>query len=373
MNPIRHNVQSWTSRLLVVAAILGLLLAACGAEPEVSDDAGDAETDEATDDGDGEVAADEEECAELDPVTFRLNWVQNYNQLSMTVAFDKGWYEEECIDLDLQGGQGSGDTVQVVGTGAAEIGIADAVAVIQGQEQDLPVTAVGVLWRNNSFTVLIRDDALDTDDPTPEDLYGLRFGAVTTGSPYIFWQAFVNQQDIDMSQIEEVSLSPPGFAEMAQGSVDFLAQFRGAQFLLAAQGVEVTALEAADFGQEGYGLAMIANSEWLEDNGDVVTRFLRASARGMIWSAENPEESVEILGKYQSDPAGELEPFIDSVGLWTDEGADAPEEFFRFDDDGVLATQQLLYDAGVLEGEPGDILDQWTTEYLPEPDTYTDR
>lgn len=359
------------SMLAPVLAILALIVAACGGEG-----ADTGATGAGTPTGAADQPADQGtagDCESLDSITFRLNWVQNYNQVPITVAKDKGWYEDECLDVAIEGGQGSADTTQIVGTGAAEMGIADAVAVIQGQEKGLPVTGVGAMWRNNAFAVLIRGDAIETDDPAPEDLYGLTFGAVTTGSPYIFWQAFVNQQNIDSSQIEQVSISAPGFAEFVQGSVDFIANFRGAKFILEAQGAEVVLLQAADYGQIGYGLSIIANSDWLEQesSGDIVTRFLRASARGMVWSGNNPEEAIEILGKYATDVEGELKPFQDSIKLWSDQGVNAPEEFFRFDAEGVEGTQQLLYDAGLLEGEPMPIMEHWTDQYLPDPSTYT--
>lgn len=312
------------------------------------------------------------ECDTMDTVTFRLNWVQNYNQLPMTVADAQGFYADECLEVDIQGGQGSGDTVQVVGTGAAPIGIADTVAILQGQANDLPVTGVAVVWRNNAFAVLIRPDAVGSDQPTPEDLYGLTHGAVTTGSPYIFWNAFVNEQGLDASQITEVSISPPGYAELAQGSVDFITNFRAAQFILEDQDVETLLLEAADYGQEGYGLAILANSDWLAEEGsdDILTRFLRASARGMMWSGNHPEEAIEILGEFNPRPQSELRPFTDSITLWSDEGLDDPQSFLTFTEERLRATQQLLYDGGVLEGEPGDVMEHWTTQYLPDPSTF---
>ena len=45
---------------------------------------------------------------------------------------------------------------------------------------------------------------------------------------------------------------------------------------------------------------MLARGEWLEDedNQDIVTRFLRASAKGWAVCADDPEECVEIVLKY---------------------------------------------------------------------------
>jgi NitT/TauT family transport system substrate-binding protein len=317
------------------------------------------------------------ECEEMLPITFRQNWVFNYNQLPMQIAQKKGWYEEQCLDVKLEAGKGSADTATNVASGAADVGLADAVAVMQAQAKEVPVTGVGVMWQENDFAVLIRNEALEDKTPEPTDLQGMTFGAVTTGSPYIFWKAFVNQQDLDTSSIKEVSIAAPGFAEMAQGSVDFLANFSGSVYALKASGVPVTVLEAADFGQEGYGLSIIANDRWLAENGEAMERFLTATAKAMVWSRANAREAVEILesfnpavGKSQATIDAELLPYEDSFNLWTPQGPDATEQYLRFSEDGLETTRDVLYEGDVLEGEPFQVEDFWTEEYLPAPSSY---
>lgn len=348
--------------IIATLAALALITTACG---------GDGTTDQAL----GEPG----DCQETVPVTFRMNWVFNYNQIPMQVAQEKGFYEEQCLEVKLEAGKGSGDTATNVGSGAAEVGMADAVAIIQAQAKELPLTGVAVLWQQNSFAVVIRDPALGTGSPEPTDLYGLTHGAVTTGSPYIFWKAFVNQQDLDTSRIKEVSIAPPGFAEMAQGSVDFITNFRGVIYNLNAAGVEATLLEAAEFGQEGYGLAVFANDRWLQENPEAMERFLTATAQGMVWSAEHPEEAIDILeklnpavGKSEEARQAELLPFKDSLELWTSEGPEVTDQYLQFTTEGLEATRDLLYDGEILKGDPLPVEDFWTDEYLPDPSAYED-
>lgn len=348
------------SRAAALLAALGLIAVGCGGEGASS-------------------LGQPGECESRTKITFRANWVFNYNQLPVQVAEEKGWYDEQCLDVKLEAGKGSADTTTVVATGAAQIGIADAVAVMQGQAKDLPVTGVGVLWQQNDFAVLIRKEASRTEEPQPSELHGLVFGAVTTGSPYIFWKAFVEQQGLDTSKIKEVSVAPPGYAEMAQGSVDFLANFSGSVIALEAAGVPVTVLKASDFGQEGYGLSFLANNRWLEENGEAMERFLVATAQGMVWSAQNPEEAVDILaelnpavGKNNDTIDAELLPYKDSFGIWTPDGVEATDQYLRFTEDGLTTTRDLLYDGGVLEGDPFPVEEHWTDEYLPDPSAYED-
>lgn len=361
--------------LVALTGVLLLLIAACapadGPDQEAAPDVTDEETPDTTDD---EVT---EECDELTPAIVRLNWVVHYEQAAFYAAQEHGWYEEECVDIQIEPGQGSSDTVTVTAAGSAHLGVADTLAIMQGQAQDMPIVGVAIKAQENPFAIIVRDDSVDTDDLEPTDLYGLTFGAVHAGSPYINWQALVNQYDLDTDQIEEVAISPPGDAEFHQGAVDFLAQFSTAYPRLDA-GTPALMLRGADLGQEAYGLGIVANRDWMEQNPDAVRGFLAATARGMRWSAQNPRDAIEILGQenealIEDEESIELqmEMFDQMAALWST-SADATDatDLFTFDTAGLTQTQDLLYDAGVLEGDRFDLGEYWTDEFVPSADAY---
>ena len=60
-----------------------------------------------------------------DKVTFSLNWVPYGLHYGIFAAEAQGYYREAGLDLDIQRGYGSGDTVKRTATGAADIGMAD--------------------------------------------------------------------------------------------------------------------------------------------------------------------------------------------------------------------------------------------------------
>lgn len=360
-------------RTRIAVLVLAVLLAACGS-PSSSPTASTSPASSPTAASAGGAA----NCTTPTKITYRLNWTLDYEQVPFFAAKDKGFYSAQCLDVTIQPGRGSADTTTIVGSGTAQIGIADAVAIMQGQAKGLPLTGTAVAWRSNAFAVVVRTAALKgKTDPQPQDLYGLTFGAVTTGSPYIFWKAFVNQQKLDKSKIKEVSIAPPGYAEMASGKVDFLANFASAQGDLESKGVPVTLLKAANFGQQGYGLSIFANSDWLKDHGDDMKRFLTATAQGMAWSANNPEEALAMEAKVNpaltSDPkatAANLKGFRTDASLWASDAPLGKGTYLTFDEAGLKSTQKILYDGGVLTGTPFDVNKYWTSQYVPAPSTY---
>ena len=317
-------------------------------------------------------------CATPTSVTFQLNWVQDYEQVPYYAALKKGYYRDECLNVTIQPGRGSAGAVTTVASGTAQMGIADTVAIIQGQAKHLPVTGVGVEWRKNAFAIVVRKAALHgITNPKPTDLYGLTFGAVTAGSPYIFWKAFVHEQHLDASKIKSVGIAPPGYAQMVQGSVDFLANFASAATDLQSKGVPVVTLKGANFGQQAYGLGLLVNTSWMATHGQAVQRFLTATGRAMTWSAKNPSAALAIEAGYNpaltATPAAtqaNLAGFKTDSALWSTTGTSGLGTYFDFTPQGIQQSEQILYQGGVLNGTPANVSSQWTSKYIPAPSTY---
>lgn len=359
------------SRMMAVIAGMSLsagLLGACGgSQPSRTASGGTT--------GAGQSATS---CQSPDSFTFRLNWVQDYEQVPYYVALNKGFYKDQCLNVTIQPGRGSADTVTIVGSGTAQMGVADTVAIIQGQAKGIPVTGVGVDWRKNAFAIVIRKSALHgITNPKPTDLYGMTFGAVTAGSPYIFWKAFVGEQHLDASKIKTVGIAAPGYAEMVEGKVDFLANFASAATDLESKGVPVVTLKGADFGQQAYGLGFLANSGWLAGHGQDVKRFLTATGQAMTWSAKHPSEALAIEAKYNSSltatpdvTKANLAGFSTDSALWSADSNNGLGTYFDFTNAGITQSEQILYQGGVLTGSPVDVTSHWTPQYIPAPSAY---
>ena len=65
-----------------------------------------------------------------DAVTFRLNWYMGGLHVPFYYGKEKGFYKEEGIDLTINEGRGSANTVQVVAAGSDTFGLADSSSVI---------------------------------------------------------------------------------------------------------------------------------------------------------------------------------------------------------------------------------------------------
>ena len=68
--------------------------------------------------------------AAADAVSLRLNWYLGGLHVPFYYGKDKGYYAAEGIDLTINEGRGSANTVQVVAAGSDTFGLADSSSVI---------------------------------------------------------------------------------------------------------------------------------------------------------------------------------------------------------------------------------------------------
>ncbi len=310
-------------------------------------------------------------------------WVTRYDdaeavllddeQVPYYTALDKGWYKDACLDPEFQPGKGSGDTVQLVGNGSDDMGVADTVSIMAGQAQGMEITGVGVVYQHNPTALLIRRASLSpaqqaADKPSPDILYGKTYGAVIAGSPFIFWKGFVKQQNLDASKIRQVNISAPGFAEMATGKVDFIATFFTTAPVLEGLGVPLKVFKLEDYGQKAYGLSYVASNKFLNAHPDAVRSFLKVTQRSIEYTNKNSKEGVQALCKSNPSLCADDKTLALNVQeqelqipLYNNLVAGKP--MFCGDTATWKATQQLLLDAGTIQSAT-DPAKSFTNKYI---------
>ena len=83
-----------------------------------------------------------------------LNWYVYSEHAPFFLGKDKGFYDAEGIDLEIQEGRGSGVTVQAVAAGSATFGYVDVATMIKAAAKGAPVKAVGVALQLSPMSVM---------------------------------------------------------------------------------------------------------------------------------------------------------------------------------------------------------------------------
>src|SRR5437868_15387185 len=106
-----------------------------------------------------------------------LNWYVYSEHAPFFLGKERGYFDQEGIDLDIQEGRGSGLTVQAVAAGTATFGYADVPTMIKAASKGAPVIAVGVALPTSAMSVMGFEDK---HIRKPEDIKG-KTVAVTPG------------------------------------------------------------------------------------------------------------------------------------------------------------------------------------------------
>ena len=237
---------------------------------------------------------------DLTPLKFSLDWKFEGPAAGFLLAKDKGYFEEEGLDVTIDTGAGSRESIPRVATGTYDMGFGDINALIKFLDEDssAPVKAVMMVYETPPFAVIGRKSQGITEDP--KSLEGKTLGAPPPDAAFGQWPAFKEAAGIDDSNITIESVGFPVREPMlAQGQVDAIFGFAFSSVLnLKAQGVEEDDIVAIMMGENGldlYGNAVMVNEGFAEENPDAVKGFLRALTRGFRDAVANPEEGVDAV------------------------------------------------------------------------------
>src|SRR6218665_2527443 len=90
-----------------------------------------------------------------------LNWKYQGPQGLLFLAEDKGYFKEECLNVTMDQGNGSGAAVPLVANGAYDMGFGDINALIElaaKKPEEAPI-AVYVMYNRPPFTIAVKADS----------------------------------------------------------------------------------------------------------------------------------------------------------------------------------------------------------------------
>jgi len=235
-----------------------------------------------------------------DQASLLLNWYLGGLHTPFYLGKERGYYEEEGIDLTINEGRGSGRAVQVVAAKGDTFGMADAGSLMLGAAQGAPIKAVMSLLNTSGFGII---SLADTGIETAKDLEGKTL-AVSPGDALTqLFPAVVAANDLDADSIELVFMDPPAkpVAVMEDRTDALLGGIDDQYFLIEAQGHEPAALRFADLGVNTVGITVLTHEDTLAENPDLVRRFVNASVRSWQAALDDPEAAVEAALKVKPD------------------------------------------------------------------------
>jgi NitT/TauT family transport system substrate-binding protein len=234
-------------------------------------------------------------------VKFALDWKFEGPAAPYFVAIDKGYYKAEGLDVTIDTGPGSVAGIARVAAGTYPLGFFDINSLVKFRDQnpDKAVTAVMMVYDKPPFAIAT---TARTGITKPKDLEGKVLGAPAADGAFAQWKAFVKENGIDDSKVKIDNVGFPVREPMlADGKVDAITGFSfSMHFNLLQKGLkpeDIRTMLMADHGLVLYGNAIMVNPDFAKANPKVVAGFVRATIKGIVDTAKNPEAAIKSVMK----------------------------------------------------------------------------
>jgi NitT/TauT family transport system substrate-binding protein len=236
-------------------------------------------------------------------VRFSLDWVPGGMHAPFFVAYYKGYYKAEGLDVVIDRGKGSVSLIQQLATGVYDMGYPDTGTLIdfnsKNPDKGFPVLMVG--YEQAPAGVVVLKSSKITE---PKQLEGRILGASANDATFKLFPTFAAHAGFDMAKLK-IQLIDPKLREtlLAKREVEaIIGQIFNATLELKAKGIDpkdVVPFYYRDYGLDLYGNGIAASPQFLKEHPDAVKGFIRASIKGFRDTVKNPEEAIAMTLKYE--------------------------------------------------------------------------
>ncbi|MFC5930689.1 ABC transporter substrate-binding protein [Cryobacterium melibiosiphilum] len=252
----------------------------------------------------GGTPDDSADAGDLTPVTLQLQWVAQAQFAGYYAAVDQGYYEDEGLDVTIA--EGGGDIVpqDVLAAGDADYAISWVPKVLGSIEQGANITDVAQIFERSATTQI---SFADKNIETPADLAGKNVGSWGFGNE---WELFAGMQQNDVT-LDDITLIQQAFdmSGFLSGDIDAAQAMTYNEYAQVLETINPDTgelyqpddLNVIDWNDEG--TAMLQDAIWADadrladdaDYADTTVKFIKASIKGWIYAAQNPEEAAGIV------------------------------------------------------------------------------
>jgi NitT/TauT family transport system substrate-binding protein len=217
-------------------------------------------------------------------------------QTPFYVANDLGFYEVEGLNVIFNLGSQELNPVSMVTLGTDDFGVLGGPdTLVVARDKDKPLKAIAVLHENSNFPVILtlKDSGIETLKDLDEKKVGFFYGHISTD----ILRALFNKESIAVQEVD-VGFD---YSQLLSKSIDAQWAFRQtAGITLPSKGVKLNVIQPADYGINSHGYTIFVREEFITKNPEIIEKFLRATLKGVRYSAKHPEKSIDILLKYDS-------------------------------------------------------------------------
>ena len=235
-----------------------------------------------------------------DKLTLQLKWVTQGQFAGYYVAKDKGYYEEENLDVEIKPGGPDVAPPQVIAGGGADVVVDWMPSALATREKGVPLVNIAQPFKKSGMMLTCRKD---TNITKPEDFRGRTLGVWFSGNEYPFLSWMNHLKIPTEGGADGVTVLKQGFNvdPLIQKQADCISTMNYNEYWQVID-AGIPADQLVVFPYEEQGVATLEDGLYVLDKSlddpamvDKLARFVRASMKGWNYASEHPDEAAEII------------------------------------------------------------------------------
>ncbi len=244
------------------------------------------------------TAAQSQGSQHLTPVSIALDWTPNTNHTGIYVAQQKGWYQQQGLNLSILPYSQNAAPETLVASGKADFAISFEESVTTARVSGQDLVSIAAIVQHNTSALAVRAESGIT---SPAQLASKVYGAFGDPfEPYVISDV-INCAGGNVTPSEISSKSPTlnidPLAALQSKQVDYVWIFEGWEGIQAQRmDMKLTMFPISNYCVPDYYTPVIITSgKFIHDHPDLVRKFMAATSQGYNYAIAHPDDAANIL------------------------------------------------------------------------------
>jgi len=224
-----------------------------------------------------------------------LNWHPNALHAPFFFARSTDSYAENGIDIAISHQRGSGQALDSLAAGTADVALAGAATTVRAREDGRPILPVAVLFQRAMVVLYTTCESFGGRFRSIKQLRDRRIGMSDTSETGLLGRLFLSQAGI-LDDVTVVDITGEEQAALRSGRADVVTGSFADPQELRDEGCTVDSLLVADQFPM-YGPALVTTERTLRERQQALERFLVGTVMGWAEAVEHPETAVRTVAR----------------------------------------------------------------------------
>ncbi len=236
--------------------------------------------------------------APTDKIKFNIGYLPAVGHVLYFIAKEKGFYEQEGLDVELFQFTNSGEGLNAIKSGKLDAGSFGTAAPQTFIAKGTPFVNIGGM-QSEGHAVVTKPENAD-QFKNPQSFVGKKIATVRLATGDAVWRSALSKAGIDWKTqvtIQELDSPAAVLEAVKKGSADAGLVWVPFSEMAEQQGLKIAAW-SSDYMENHVCCRIVALQDRLQANKEAYIRFSRAQIRAYDFYLNNQAETVDILSKY---------------------------------------------------------------------------